>query len=101
MTLWVVNLKNQFKANSLTIVMPLKEKKNYNEYMKMYMKIKRDIKINKRQYDNIMKDLTIRCYLPRHIYEFKNVLRQMLLDYFKKKYIVVRRRTDLIQPYYI
>lgn len=37
-----------------------------------------------------------RVILPRHIYEFKRVLKQMLLVHFKRSFIIKRNRTDLI-----
>ena len=44
----------------------------------------------------VMNELTTKSILPRHIYEFRIILRQMLKNYFKKKFIRVFDRTELI-----
>jgi len=37
-----------------------------------------------------------RAILPRHIYEYRQVMKQMLKEYFRKKVLKVYDRTDLI-----
>ena len=44
----------------------------------------------------VMNELTTKSILPRHIYEFRQILRQMLKTYFKKKIIRVFDKTELI-----
>jgi len=82
--------------------MPYKNKIKQNEYMKLQMKNKRQIEYNKRSYDKVIQELKIKSILPRHIYEFRKILNQMLKQYFKKRIIKINNKTELIsQSYYL
>lgn len=82
--------------------MPFKNKQEYNNYMKSFMKDKRKkIKHNKLNYSKVMKELTNRSILPIHIYHFRQVLKQMLKDHFKRRCIPIRNKTEIITQSYI
>ena len=81
--------------------MVYKNQNKQNEYMKILMKNKRQVEYNKRDYNAVMKQLEIRCIIPRHIYLLKQVLKQMLKCHFKQKIIKIRNKTELIKNYYL
>jgi len=76
--------------------MPYKNKINQNEYMKLKMRNKRQTEYNKRSYDQVIRELKLKSILPRHIYEFRKILNQMLKQYFKKRIIKINNKTELI-----
>ena len=65
--------------------MPLKDKLEYNNYLKQYRRNKTEIGITKRNYDLVIQEFKSRSILPRHIYEFRFVMKELLKCYFKKK----------------
>ena len=100
MSLSFVNPK-RFKDNGLIYVaMPNKDKSKYNTYMKSYMKTKREQRINRRCYDVLIHELKMKCVLPKHIYEMRIVLKQMLSEYFNRRIIRHYNRTELITQSY-
>jgi DNA polymerase III delta prime subunit len=81
--------------------MVYKNKTKQNEYMKNLMRNKRELGYNKRKYQDVINEIHLRCILPRHIYSLRQVLKQMLKEYFKQKIIKIRNKTELIQSYYL
>lgn len=77
-------------------IMPLSNKNEYNSYMKYYRRNKRAIEITRANFNQVILEFSTKSTLPRHIYEFRLVLRQMLKTYFKKKIIRVFDRTEII-----
>ena len=73
--------------------MPRKDRKTYNSYMKNYMRQKRLTDYNYRLVLAEFKQLAI---LPRHMYDYRQVMREMLKSHFGRKAIKVNKRTDLI-----
>jgi len=80
--------------------MPKKSKQEYNSYMKTYMRNKREKAINKRYYALLIQEFNEKSILPKHIYEYKIVMKQMLLQYFKKKVLKIRKNTEIITQSY-
>jgi hypothetical protein len=63
--------------------------------MKDYMRAKREVEINKRYYALLIQEFKNRIMLPRHVYEYRQVLNEMLKDR------VVGDRTELIAESYL
>ena len=78
--------------------MPNKDKKQYNAYMKIYMKQKRIAQYN---YRLVLQEFKQRAILPRHIYEFRIVMKQMLREYFHKRVIKIYNKTHIIIDSYL
>ena len=76
--------------------MPLKDKNEYNNYMKQYRRNKKYNLDYQMKYSKVIHEFKQRAILPRHIYEFRKVIKQMLLVHFKKKIIKKYDRTELI-----
>jgi hypothetical protein len=75
--------------------MPSKSKNKYNAYMKQYMRAKREVEINRRYYGLLIQEFKDRTALPRHVYELRQVLNEMLEDR------EIGGRTDLIAESYL
>jgi hypothetical protein len=83
--------------------MPYKDIQRRRQYDKEYKQKKRnrannDVSnpVSNPDLQLVMNELTTKSILPRHIYEFRQILRQMLKTYFKKKIIRVFDRTEII-----
>jgi hypothetical protein len=78
--------------------------KYQRDYQRVYQRNKRqsmyalnDWKVNIKR---VNEEFKTRAILPRHMYEFKPVLKEMLLGHFKVKIIKKRKRTELITKSY-
>ncbi len=80
--------------------MPLKNRSEYNAYLKQYRRHNSQIKITKRYYALVIQQFKELTILPRHIYTLKQVLRQMMLNHFQKRILIKRDKTNLITQSY-
>lgn len=81
--------------------MPYKDSIKQAKCMKRVMKERREKRYNKAYYDKVLLELTNRSILPIHIYHFRQVLKQMLKDHFKRRCIPIRNKTEIITQSYI
>lgn len=63
-------------------------------------KDKQETMFNKSLYRDVMNELTRKCILPRHIYDFRMIHKEMLKNVFKKKIIKIYDRTEVISHSY-
>jgi hypothetical protein len=80
--------------------MPFKDKAKHNEYMKMRMRLKKSEQIWKANMKKVCNELLQKAMLPRHIYEYRMVLKDMLRTYFDKRIIKKHAKTELITGSY-
>ncbi len=90
--------RKQYKDNILIKLnpMPFNDKTKNNNYMKDYMRQRRAKNKWELNMNLVLNQFKQRVILPKHIYEFKQILKQMLLVHFKRSFIIKRNRTDLI-----
>jgi hypothetical protein len=81
-------------------------KKIYNQN---YYKKKKNLKVVRPSFEfikwysklqQVNNEFVNRCILPRHIYLYRIVMKEMLKDYFNRKIIKVNNRTELITQSY-
>ena len=84
--------------------MPYKNIETRRQYMKTYMRRQRSntpyYHLLNPLFIQLLKEFKERCILPRHMYQWKGVMRDLIKHHFCKRVFKIGKRTELITQSY-